>query len=417
MELDLAQKSVLVIDDDVAIQNLLVRQLNDIGLDDIEVSSRGDEAWGLICDKPYDLLVLDWKLPGLGGVTLFNRLRLRADYARTPILVVSGFVTRKDFTLLDDYPCTDFLEKPFSKLQTVQAVSELMESSQWYIKCELKVSRILKKYASNPRQMNLELDELIKENPQPLSICLMIARYLRKMENYHDAGEFAKKAMMYDRKSLAAMTEMAKILHLQGYLEGATKMLRMASQISMQNLDRLCLLGELELTSGKPDDARRAFAQALDLDEENQKAKKGLELSDRVQDFQESTQESIPHTLAGIANVVAIALAKRGKLKEALDTYQASLSFLTDRSEQAKIWFNMGVCCLKNGYPKKGMSMLEKSVKCGGDIFPRAGQVMDQIRLGVMAKDAVEYFDMSDEDLHSGVYDYERFGTNTDIMF
>ncbi|MFK7872519.1 MAG: response regulator [Oligoflexales bacterium] len=406
----LDDRPILVVDDDIAIQNLMKRQLSDIGAHHIDTASRGDDAWGLLCDHHYRLIILDWRLPGLGGVTLFNRLRLKVDYARTPILVVSGFVTKKDFSLLDDYPCTDFLEKPFSKLQTEQAVEDLLKTSNWYVQSEEKLSLILKKHQRNPVVMVEEVDKIIAGNPKPLAICLIVARYLRKMENYHDASLYAKKALNYDKNSLAAMTEMAKILHLQGQIDSATKMLRMVSQISMQNIDRLCLLGELEMTSGKPKEARQVFAKALDLDSECEKAKTGTEFANQLEEFQAHSQESIPQNLAGIANIMGISLAKKGKLKEAEKTYHAAMSFLTDRSEQAKIWFNLGICHLKYGDHKKGIALMEKSVQCGGDVFLRAGQVLDQLRFGNTSQETIDFYHLDDEELHDGVYDQESFG-------
>jgi CheY-like chemotaxis protein len=83
-----SETSILVVDDDVDTCRNLADILTDMG-HHVDVAHDGPSALELVKRRPYDLALLDLKMPGMDGLTLYRELRkLRADAVA---LVVTAF--------------------------------------------------------------------------------------------------------------------------------------------------------------------------------------------------------------------------------------------------------------------------------------------------------------------------------------
>ena len=102
--------SVLVVEDDEAIAEPLVRALGREGYEVVHVSS-GEGALALF-DDPWDLLVLDIGLPGIDGIEVCRRAReLRP---RPAILMLTARSSELDEVLGLDAGADDYVTKPFT---------------------------------------------------------------------------------------------------------------------------------------------------------------------------------------------------------------------------------------------------------------------------------------------------------------
>lgn len=105
---------ILVIEDENDISQLVRLHLEDIGC---EVKQAFDGIVGLAEAEaqPYDLIVLDLKLPGLDGLEVCRRLRSQARY--TPILMLTSKSSELDRVLGLEMGADDYLTKPFSVME------------------------------------------------------------------------------------------------------------------------------------------------------------------------------------------------------------------------------------------------------------------------------------------------------------
>ena len=69
--------TVLVVDDDPTLREVVSGYLTRAGLDVLEAGD-GLDALSVARDRSPDLVVLDLTLPGLDGLEVFRRLRVRA---------------------------------------------------------------------------------------------------------------------------------------------------------------------------------------------------------------------------------------------------------------------------------------------------------------------------------------------------
>jgi len=102
---------VLVVEDDRRLAEVLTHGLTEAGH---EVDVRGDGLTGLaaVGAERYDVVVLDWMLPGLPGPEVCRAMRARDD--RTPVLMLTARHAVGDRIDGLDAGADDYLAKPFS---------------------------------------------------------------------------------------------------------------------------------------------------------------------------------------------------------------------------------------------------------------------------------------------------------------
>jgi DNA-binding response OmpR family regulator len=112
--IDPMPRTVLVIEDELDISQLVKLHLEDIGC---QVTQAFDGIVGLAeaQAKPFDLIVLDLKLPGLDGLEVCKRLRAQGRY--TPILMLTSKSSELDRVLGLEIGADDYLTKPFSVME------------------------------------------------------------------------------------------------------------------------------------------------------------------------------------------------------------------------------------------------------------------------------------------------------------
>src|SRR6476659_4595686 len=119
---------ILVIEDDAAIIELLRYNLEAEGLRPT-IAPTGEEAELQVAEDRFDLIVLDWMLPGLSGIELCRRLRRRDDLRRVPILMLTARGEEGDRVRGLSTGADDYVVKPFSVLELVARVKALLRRS------------------------------------------------------------------------------------------------------------------------------------------------------------------------------------------------------------------------------------------------------------------------------------------------
>jgi PAS domain S-box-containing protein len=122
------KKFVLVVDDSEATRSVLMAMLEANGFKARAVSS-GEEALSALAHasqtgEPVDLVLLDWRLPGIDGVETSRRIKANPTFSRMPeLLMVSGFEREEVFTGHLDSAFDGFLSKPVSEKQLMDAIA------------------------------------------------------------------------------------------------------------------------------------------------------------------------------------------------------------------------------------------------------------------------------------------------------
>ena len=119
--------TVLIVDDDEAVQTMLYKVIRSNGLT-AEIASSGEQALKMIALRNYDLILLDVNMQGLDGFEVVQRLRGRG--VRTPIIIVSGRQEDYDTLYGLDIGADDYVTKPFNPVVLGAKVKALIRRSR-----------------------------------------------------------------------------------------------------------------------------------------------------------------------------------------------------------------------------------------------------------------------------------------------
>jgi two-component system copper resistance phosphate regulon response regulator CusR len=102
---------VLIVEDDREIADFVVRGLREEGFT-VEWAEDGEAGWHALSTGTWDVVLLDWWLPGPDGLTLLRRFR-QSDPA-TPVLFLTARDAVSDRVRGLDGGADDYLCKPFA---------------------------------------------------------------------------------------------------------------------------------------------------------------------------------------------------------------------------------------------------------------------------------------------------------------
>ena len=113
---------VLVVDDDEHVRKLEAEILNRAGLA-VVTAKDGNAAWKALLAGGFDMLVTDYRMPGVSGVALIRQARIaKLDL---PVVMVSASLAELDTERLSHDPWTRvaaFVHKPFTVAGLTSAV-------------------------------------------------------------------------------------------------------------------------------------------------------------------------------------------------------------------------------------------------------------------------------------------------------
>jgi two-component system copper resistance phosphate regulon response regulator CusR len=114
---------ILVIEDEDEIADFLVRGLREEGFT-VERAGNGAEGWHLLTAQTWDVVLLDWWLPGPDGLTLLRWFRQAGH--RTPLLFLTARDAVSNRVAGLDAGADDYLCKPFAFEELLARVRALV---------------------------------------------------------------------------------------------------------------------------------------------------------------------------------------------------------------------------------------------------------------------------------------------------
>jgi two-component system response regulator MprA len=119
--------TVLVVDDDLKLLKMLQRTLTYDGLHVLTAAS-GEEALALVDAHSPHLLIVDWMMPRMDGITLIRRLRAGEKKAMVLMLTARDAIENRVEGL--ESGADDYVVKPFAPAELVARVHALLRRAE-----------------------------------------------------------------------------------------------------------------------------------------------------------------------------------------------------------------------------------------------------------------------------------------------
>lgn len=132
----LKEISFLIVEDQEFLRKLVRQVLDVFGAERITEAGSGEQAWKVFKETPTDVVLLDWKMPGLDGVELTKMIRKDPDSPNpyVPIIMMTAANRRRDVFTARDAGVTEYIVKPVSAKAIISRIEAAIERPRRFVK-------------------------------------------------------------------------------------------------------------------------------------------------------------------------------------------------------------------------------------------------------------------------------------------
>lgn len=117
---------VLVVDDEKLIVKGIRLALMQDGME-VDTAFDGEEAFGMIKEKTYDIVILDVMLPLMDGIEVCQQVR---EFSNVPILMLTAKSEDMDKILGLEFGADDYMTKPFNILELKARIKAILRRTK-----------------------------------------------------------------------------------------------------------------------------------------------------------------------------------------------------------------------------------------------------------------------------------------------
>lgn len=124
----MSEKTVLIVDDETAIREMIAVALEMADYRCLEASN-AKEAYTAIVDQRPDMILLDWMLPETSGIELARRLKRNESTSEIPIIMLTAKSDEDNKVQGLEVGADDYITKPFSPKELVARLKAVLRRS------------------------------------------------------------------------------------------------------------------------------------------------------------------------------------------------------------------------------------------------------------------------------------------------
>ncbi len=117
---------ILTVDDSSTMRRIIKNTLNKIGFPNVLEAANGIEALDVMAQNEIDLVVTDWNMPEMDGLTFVKTLRAKPEYKELPILMVTTEAAKEDILNALRSGVNNYVVKPFTPDTLKEKVYKLL---------------------------------------------------------------------------------------------------------------------------------------------------------------------------------------------------------------------------------------------------------------------------------------------------
>ncbi|MEE4381375.1 MAG: chemotaxis response regulator CheY [Pseudomonadales bacterium] len=120
---------ILIVDDFSTMRRIIRNLLGELGFEHMEEADDGATAMPLLESQEFDLLVLDWNMPGVPGIDVLKWVRAHERLSALPILMVTAEAKREQIVEAAQAGVSGYVVKPFTAETLKSKLERIFERS------------------------------------------------------------------------------------------------------------------------------------------------------------------------------------------------------------------------------------------------------------------------------------------------
>ena len=115
---------ILITDDSATMRRIIIKNLDAAGYNDIIEAENGEEALTKLAG--IDLVLTDWNMPVMDGLTMVKTIRANDAYKDLPIMMITSQAAQKEVIEALKNGVNDYIIKPFTPSFLIEKVKNLI---------------------------------------------------------------------------------------------------------------------------------------------------------------------------------------------------------------------------------------------------------------------------------------------------
>ena len=125
--------TVLVVDDFATMRRIIKNMLKDMGIDFVKIieASDGVEALVKIKSMSFDLVLTDWNMPNMDGLSFLQQLRKNND--NVPVILITAEAKRENIIEAAKNGANGYIIKPFNFNVFCNKINKVVKENYNYL--------------------------------------------------------------------------------------------------------------------------------------------------------------------------------------------------------------------------------------------------------------------------------------------
>ena len=121
------EHSIITVDDSSTMRRIIKNTLQKLGFETILEAGNGVEALEVMSKNKVDMVVTDWNMPEMDGLTFVKAVRAKEEYKDLPILMITTEAAKEDILTALRSGVNNYVVKPFTPETLQEKVFKLLD--------------------------------------------------------------------------------------------------------------------------------------------------------------------------------------------------------------------------------------------------------------------------------------------------
>ena len=121
------EQSIITVDDSSTMRRIIKNTLQKLGFETILEAGNGVEALEVMSKNKVDMIVTDWNMPEMDGLTFVKAVRAKDEYKDLPILMITTEAAKEDILTVLRSGVNNYVVKPFTPETLQEKVFKLLD--------------------------------------------------------------------------------------------------------------------------------------------------------------------------------------------------------------------------------------------------------------------------------------------------